>query len=530
MTKKLTAILFCLLLLTGLARPVFSENDTVGGLNELADGILAFRMNQDGASDAQDWLDGALTENAGNASEWWIIALRQLGGTENYEKYAAALDEYLAETSVPGAVERMRYALTLASLGWETHPFVEDALASSVGEQGVVSWLYGLHFTANGIACPYEPEEIIRKLTELRLADGGWAVSGETSDADVTAMVLQALAPYRGSDETDELIETALTLLSERQLPNGGFESYGLENPESAAQVVLALTALGIDPETDPRFVKNASAVDAMNAFRTEDGGFRHTADGEENAVATVQAYCATVALIRFSEGRGSFFAMDGESVQLPEAVYEVGTVAGSSEADASESETSVKNNPESAGKPVWLGWIGTGVALIVCGVFVVRRKKTGTAIFAGIAVVLLLMTLFAGNGDGGTDVPSEEAAGTAVITIRCDTLVGQSEDVPQDGCILAETEYAFAEGETVCDLLLRATRDCKIPVESKNTGGLVYVSGIYSLYEFDFGGGSGWIYRVNGETPSVSCDSYPLQDGDRVEWLYTCDMGKDLD
>ncbi|MGM9626294.1 MAG: DUF4430 domain-containing protein [Eubacteriales bacterium] len=48
-------------------------------------------------------------------------------------------------------------------------------------------------------------------------------------------------------------------------------------------------------------------------------------------------------------------------------------------------------------------------------------------------------------------------------------------------------------------------------------------------LYEFDFGDLSGWIYKVNGETPSVGCGDYVLSDGDEIAWLYTCDLGNDL-
>ena len=66
--------------------------------------------------------------------------------------------------------------------------------------------------------------------------------------------------------------------------------------------------------------------------------------------------------------------------------------------------------------------------------------------------------------------------------------------------------------------------------VEGEGAGGMVYVSGIGYLYEFDYGDLSGWMYRVNGETPSVGCAEYALSDGDQVEWLYTCDLGNDLE
>jgi len=57
----------------------------------------------------------------------------------------------------------------------------------------------------------------------------------------------------------------------------------------------------------------------------------------------------------------------------------------------------------------------------------------------------------------------------------------------------------------------------------------MVYISGINHIYEFDYGELSGWMYRVNGGTPSVGCGSYILSDGDKIEWLYTCELGEDL-
>ena len=57
----------------------------------------------------------------------------------------------------------------------------------------------------------------------------------------------------------------------------------------------------------------------------------------------------------------------------------------------------------------------------------------------------------------------------------------------------------------------------------------MVYIEGIAYLYEFDYGDLSGWIYHINGAVPSVGCGKYILSDGDRVEWLYTLDLGEDV-
>jgi hypothetical protein len=88
-------------------------------------------------------------------------------------------------------------------------------------------------------------------------------------------------------------------------------------------------------------------------------------------------------------------------------------------------------------------------------------------------------------------------------------------------------------DGETVFDILSQVASAQGLRVQ--NTGvtasssALAYISGINDLHEFDFGDLSGWVYRVNGERPSVGCGEYKLQDGDKIEFLYSCDLGEDI-
>ena len=88
------------------------------------------------------------------------------------------------------------------------------------------------------------------------------------SDADSTAMVLQALAPHRENERVALAVEKALAFLSRRQLADGDFAAFGVANPESTAQVIIALCALGIDPE-DGRFVKDGKGLwDGIEKYR----------------------------------------------------------------------------------------------------------------------------------------------------------------------------------------------------------------------------------------------------------------------
>lgn len=122
----------------------------------------------------------------------------------------------------------------------------------------------------------YTSEDLTGDILSARLSDGGWAITGTVSDVDVTAMAIQALAPqYADNAEVRNAIDAALSLLSARQLENGGFQSYGKENPESAAQVITALSSLGMDAAQTESFIKNGrSSLDAMLDFRLETGAF----------------------------------------------------------------------------------------------------------------------------------------------------------------------------------------------------------------------------------------------------------------
>ena len=88
-----------------------------------------------------------------------------------------------------------------------------------------------------------------------------------------------------------------------------------------------------------------------------------------------------------------------------------------------------------------------------------------------------------------------------------------------------------FYEGESVFNVLLREMKRNKIHMEYVNTPiyNSAYIEGINNLYEFDCGELSGWIYKVNGKKPDYGCSRYPLSDGDRIEFVYTCSLGNDV-
>jgi len=107
--------------------------------------------------------------------------------------------------------------------------------------------------------------------------------------------------------------------------------------------------------------------------------------------------------------------------------------------------------------------------------------------------------------------------------TIELSVVVSSSE-VP-----LSKTVHEIKEGDTVLDALIAITMDHGVHLDYSGSGGTAYVKGLGNVYEFDRGQGSGWMYRINGVFPDRGVGVVPLKDGDRVEFLYTTDLGKDI-
>ena len=96
----------------------------------------------------------------------------------------------------------------------------------------------------------------------------------------------------------------------QQQEENGGFVAYDSESSESIAQVIVALTELGVSL-TDSRFVKSGNTlVSRLLEFRTENGAFRHILDGEEDVMATEQGFYALVAVSRAEQGKSTLYTM----------------------------------------------------------------------------------------------------------------------------------------------------------------------------------------------------------------------------
>ncbi len=511
---------FCLLtaLIFSLFAGTVSAASSVEKTDALLDGIFTYQAGSTAKEDAQAWLDGALCENAGGA-EWYVLALAQSGEAYDFSNYLQALGAYVSENKISNAVTKQKYALAFLACGVKNE-FTAETAEDSVGKLGVMSLVFGLHMAANGLLSEiYTADSILEMLLSKQLADGGFALTGERADADVTAMAVQALAHFREQEKVQKALSDAVNCLSALMREDGHYVNYGVVNAESTAQVIMALAALDIDIFTDARFIKNEKTLlDTLSVFRLPNGAFAHTLDGEVSENATAQAFCALIALRRMQTEKTSFYDLD-----LSEnAVF-----------------SPLKNEPTDSGTPldyrVTVTLILAAVALVACLVLFLAGKRHPKNFFA-VAIVFALLLCFvwfmkieSREGYYGGETEKGEIVGSVTMTIRCDTVAGRDDHIPEDGVILPVTVFAIDANDTVYDILTEAARTYKIHIDKKGAEGLVYVSGIGYLYEFDFGDLSGWTYTVGGERADVGCDGYDLSDGDEIVWTYTLTLGKDF-
>ena len=328
--------------------------------------------------------------------EWMVIGLARSGrtvpGVEDYYKKAV---EYVQQSIDPDtgrlhkakSTDNSRMILALTAIGKDV---------TNVGGYNLLAGLSDLEFVKyqgnNGpiwallaLDCGNYPvpsggtttrQALIDEILSVQTSDGGWAISGDRADSDMTGMALTALAPYYKKDPTvKQAIDKAIARLSEMQDDDGGFSTtYGdgkyIATSESTSQVLTALSALGIDADTDSRFVKNGSSVvDALLRYYVKGGGFKHIMDGEIDGMGTEQAYYALTAYYRFLSGKTSLYDMTDIIDMGGDVVTVEPTVPATTE-------------PTQANTPWWIiavcifGGVGWGVVIGIVLVPKLNKKK----------------------------------------------------------------------------------------------------------------------------------------------------------
>ena len=375
-----------------------TPEERAAAVTAVADGIIEWKKLDNGSSADGYLINETYLELAGSTpGDWYQIGLSRLGVEDNYAGYLAVIRDRVEERyrdpgklSAAKATEWHRIALSVLASGGDPRALGTDesgapidliadgtynrGLATPLGRQGINGWIWGLiALDSMRYEVPadayYTRDDIIVEILRAQLADGGFALSGKTADPDITAMALQALAPYynsersytykrraTGSERTckvREVVDEAVQRLSELQLDTGDYMSWGTENVESTDQVTVALCCLGIDPLTDERFIKNGNTLlDGILRYRMPDGGFVHsyTFDSDNptslpdktNTMASEQTLYTMAALRRQGLGERTLYDFRPEqSSALRERISElsarIGALTGAESAGALE-------------------------------------------------------------------------------------------------------------------------------------------------------------------------------------------------
>lgn len=272
--------------------------------------------------------------------EWAVLGLARSGrDIPGADDYYASVEEYVRKAmdedgrlNRSRSTENSRLILALTAMGKDvTHVAGRNLLdgldsMSFITKQSVngpVWALLALDSHGYPTSGDVTREKLVRAILDTQREDGSWPViaSSQVPDVDMTAMAIQALAPYYENAQVKAAVDAALTFLAGVQNADGTFsEIPGTDaSAESTAQVTVALTALGIDPTADSRFVKSGvSVVDALCGFYVTGGGFRHLMDDADvDGMATEQGYYALAAYYRLTAGKTSLYDMSDVTITV---------------------------------------------------------------------------------------------------------------------------------------------------------------------------------------------------------------------
>ncbi len=273
-----------------------------------------------------------------NAGEWTVFGLARGNYfakdnayfADYYERIVEYVNTTAATLDMDGALDKnkstdnSRLIVALSAIGKDATSvgdwnLVEAYSANGInwirrqGMNGTIWTLIALDSGNYETSDPTIRQQCVDAIVAAQHNDGGWSlVTAKTqpSNVDITGMTLTALYPYRDQPEVAAACETAFAWLSESQLDNGGFPYGQGETSESCVWAIVALTTWGINPDTDPRFIKNGnSAIDNLLTYYVEaEARFEHGRGAGSNAMATDQATYALVAYDRFVNGENTLF------------------------------------------------------------------------------------------------------------------------------------------------------------------------------------------------------------------------------
>ena len=520
----------------------------------------------------------ALLNQYNNASvgstygEWLILALARGGiisGTDTsgaavtYLENAYSVLRDMRDTKMSQPTDYARVTLAMSALGVEAPQSVLDVVRDydRVAAQGINAVTYALLALDSK---PYKDagddalrDKYVALLLDNACESGGWVYGGDktsTADVDMTAMVLQALAPYylNGDANVKTAVDKGLSALKTMQQSTGGFASYGTYNAESTAQVIVALTALGIDP-TSAEWKKTGDPVDALLHFYDASASmFRHTTNGKADQMATEQSAYALVAYSRFAAKQNRLYDMSdafGESGEVKDpkqtvasAKLEIGSMGRQTVSMAvANTEDAVKSYIDTRLKllttkgPTY----EVSVRKFVPAVAGTETDPNGTG-GSFIATVTITMDSAKETADiYGTITATKYEAPKEDITVTFQLLGDEHHTIKTDADVhtyrfnadempvwIDTVTVTVPGGSTVGDVFKKVMDEkgyTYVGLEGGYISSITTPDKVELTHKDDGRGNSGWMYLVNGKHANVGLNSYTLSGGEVITWHW-CD------
>ena len=253
--------------------------------------------------------------------EWMVMGLARYGAVtrETLSTYKSNLKAYVkscnGQLSSRKYTEYARVVIALTAIEENPENFAGYNLVRPLAEydrlisQGLNGIIYGLIALDCGNYDIPKPEKnytgevttrekLVKTILNNQKSDGGWNFSGTKADTDMTAMAIQALAPYMSEERVKKAVDKAVDCLGELQQSDGGYATSNVKNCESTAQVLTAISTINVSVK-DSRFIKNGnSVIDGLMKYY-KNGGFSHAQGGMINQMSTEQAMYALTAYYR---------------------------------------------------------------------------------------------------------------------------------------------------------------------------------------------------------------------------------------
>ena len=345
---------------------------------------------------------------------------------------------------------------------------------------------------------------------------------GSYKEQELRALSLIALAKHRTLPNVEQQIQQNLTYLKAQQNDDGGFNYGGYtNNPFAIGTVIQGLMAVGENPY-DVKWKKNGvTMVEVLLRQQLPNGGFKFGDEFEAEVAfdelkSTEAAFGALADLLH----KRSIFNQQAqiidstpllpptdvkpfievEALEVEEKMPLLSlTVAATDNVDGDlELEVFVNEEEVYSATKTYKAVLQEGP----------NEIKVTTTNRAGNTTTETMRVSFA-----ATDVKQVPQA-----TLKIKGLKGQQ---------LKTRNVILEPNDTAYSVLVKAVG--KPRVKARNTQGQTYVTAIQGLKELDHGEGSGWMYSVNGTYPTQYAGEFTLKDGDRMEWSYTENYGKDL-